>query len=223
MSHSNRNYVLFTLRKGYYDSHFKWYPTWYTREELISRIARTTKSDGSNDILDNLSEDMSETECKFTYLKSNSRFLDGYYDYKYIYYIARVKGNAIIRINISSIINEINEKIIIVNKNYEAKRRKYAHERKLKNIYEFRKDPVPGIHNYNNCHRGTFYRYPTTTKSIRDSVYEDEEYKFIDTKAKKLPNVYDDIVRHNDKCWKTSYKCRKQWQKHLKKHMDTCE
>ena len=31
--------------------------------------------------------------------------------------------------------------------------------------------------------------------------------------------VYDDIYRHKDKSWKTSCKVRKQWQKHIGKHL----
>ena len=38
-----------------------------------------------------------------------------------------------------------------------------------------------------------------------------------DAKIKLLPNVYDDLVSHKDKCWKTSCKVRKQWMKHLEK------
>lgn len=221
MSHSRRNYVLFTLRKSFYDSNFKWDPVWYTKNELIYKIARFTKSDGSNAILDNLSLDMSETECKYTYTKSSSRFLDGYYNYQHIYYIAKEKGNKIIRIDESSLMAEINEKNIVINKKSETRKKEYVHKRTLNDNYKFRKGPVPGIHNYNNCHRGDTYRHPITTKSIRNSIYRDEKYNFVDTKAKNLPKVYDDLIRHKDKCWKTSFKCKKQWQKHQKRHIYT--
>lgn len=77
------------------------------------------------------------------------------------------------------------------------------------------------MHNYNNCHRGSCYIHPSTTKSRRNSIYKDDEHTFIDTKAKTLPTVWDEKPRHTDKSWKTSYKIKKQYMKHLDKHIDT--
>lgn len=216
-----RKYVIYTLRKGYCDKDFKWYDSWYTRGELIKHIAWMTESDGSNAILDNLSMDMSETRCEFTFVKSNNQFVRDYFEYKRIYFIGKLDGNASKRIDVESIIDELNIEIIKANKAREASRKKREHEKKLMSNYEFRKDPVPGIHNYNNCHRGDTYRHPHTTKSRRNNYYEDEYGKFEDKKTKSLPNVWDDLVRHRDKSWKTSCKIKRQWMKHVRKHVDT--
>ena len=92
--------------------------------------------------------------------------------------------------------------------------------------YRYRYDPVP----YCGVYR---YRKPSPPYNRRIRVLntiQEEEYRPL-----KDP-VYKEVVRqhgngsiycyrylshndrHTDRSWKTSYKCRKQWMKHQKKH-----
>ena len=93
--------------------------------------------------------------------------------------------------------------------------------------YRYRHDPVP----YCGVYR---YRKPSPPYNRRIRVLntiQEEEYRPL-----KDP-VFKEVVwqhgngcihcyrihhgRHTDRSWKTSYKCRKQWMKHQKKHYPT--
>ena len=86
--------------------------------------------------------------------------------------------------------------------------------------YRFRIDPVPrtglSVH-----YRGNFkhwYKRPKTTQE-RKLFYKYEGYVRGRRSAHMLPNSWDDWLRADGRdkfSWKKSFKCRKQWMKHIK-------
>lgn len=216
MSRTKRNYVIFSLSRFYGETKCSWKASYYTRSGLISRLALNESYRGDH-ILDNLSVDMSETTLK--YKITNDKYFGTRVVDIPIYYIVKLEGNAVKRITKEDVIKEVTEE-----KERILERRAKAHERYLAKQriekYEFRRDPVPGVHK-RKYHIGCYYRHPLTRRSIAESIYVDEDYTFIDTKAKILPTTWDDLARHKDKSWKTSYKVRKPWMKNAKKHKDT--
>ena len=93
----------------------------------------------------------------------------------------------------------------------------------------YRQDPVPYCGVYH-------YRKPKPPYNKRTSFLnfiQEEEYRsFKDPVYKKVVSLYGygcrhcyryliHYERHKDRCWKTSYKCRKQWMKHQNKHYPT--
>lgn len=215
-----KNYIIFTLRRNLYrgtEPLYKWYASYYTREQFIGKLAQSYGK--YNCILNRLSEDMSETECKRKYIENSKFFNGGYYCDDNIYFLAKIKDNRYYRVNIEDIIDDIIEQSIKVENKREKRIKKYNYEKQKNKSYIFRRDAIPNIHNYKSWHRGSTYRHPETTRSKRQNYvvgYEKEYEHLLSNKIKSLPCVYDDIIRHKDKCWKTSYKVRKQWQKHLK-------
>lgn len=226
MSKKNKVYVLYTLsrvydfsRGGYGD--YKWHPAYYTREQLIYKIAAKYGSEYC--ILKNLSTDMSEISCQREWRKSRYAFGGYTLVERNLYFLAKIKGNSISKLNVNSIIDEVIAKNTALIKKAERRSKRLKAERERFSTYEFRRGPVSDIHNY-NWHRGSTYRHPKTTKSKRlNTVGYDEDVVVVykDNKIKSLPNVYDDLVRHKDKSWKTSCKVKKQWMKHLNSHINT--
>lgn len=225
-----KNYIIFRLsRRMYFETgaDYKWYASYYTREQLVYKLA--VNYGNKYCILSNLSNDMSETTCKQVWIKN--RYAFGGYDIveQKLYFLAKIKNNSIVKLNINNIIDEVIKENIRLTKKAEKRSKRFQVERSRYGTFEFRKGPVSGIHNHKNWHRGTCYRHPKTTRSKRlnHAEYDMDLYGIEtavlgkDAKIKLLPNVYDDLVRHKDKCWKTSCKVRKQWMKHLDKHIDT--
>lgn len=218
MAQNRKNYILFKLRKWYDSGVTEWRPFYYTRERLIHEIATYP------DILNHLSTDMSEKTVSYHVVENDSCVFGYYVSYNSMYYLAKVKQNRFIPLKKEDIEEEVET---------ERKRLEEKGKRRQRRIdarwtipdYEYRKDPVPFVHNRNNRHSGCYYRHPATTQTKRNAVYIDEEYdlKFVNKKAKQLPNIWDDKIRHLDKSWKTSYKVKKQWMKHKNNHKDTEE
>lgn len=208
-----RNYVIFSLYKPYMATEVRWVSSYYTRKGFVTRLA-TDYYYGGN-IVKNIVTDME--------VARQERITKWYcsWNYQTKYYLAKEVSGGYIRLELDDYIDEVLSIYEVIRKRKEKSRKQYEHEKRLRGIYEYRRDPVPGVHNYNNHHRGDWYRHPKTTGVKRKEFYRDEEYTFTDIKIKQLPNVYDDIVRHKDKSWKTSCKIRKQWMKHLDKHIDT--
>ena len=219
----NRNFVIFTLRnsydfnKGAYTD-FRWVPSYYTREQLINRIAINKVYSKNEYILDNLSVNMAETSVSKEEVRN--KLLDiTTLRYKPLYFIAKVTNGELYRVDVDTLRPLINKKADEIIKDREARRNRYRATRRCES-YRFRVDPVPNVHTY-HCHRGSYYRHPQINKLLRQS--SDVEYKeFIkgDERKENMP-TWDDRPRHNDKSWKTSYKCRKQWQNHVRKHVST--
>lgn len=68
-----------------------------------------------------------------------------------------------------------------------------------------------------------YYRAPKTTNEMRWAhAWDDDEFAPVTgfargrRKAKHLPNLWDDRMSHNDKCWKTQSKRRHQWKNGVK-------
>ncbi|MBO5388908.1 MAG: hypothetical protein J6A59_12355 [Lachnospiraceae bacterium] len=223
MSKNNKtkNYILFTLGWSYSDNSYKWTPTYYSWSGLIHRIAQSEVY-GVNPILANLSSDMSETSCKKTVevhklYCSNKEYV--YTRHHNLYYICKVCDNKMYDIDYIKAVNDITLEIkrITTIKERKAKARE-ADARS--NRYEFRREAVPGIHNYKSYHRGTWYRRPKLGRVKREAeIVEYKEFRKPKDRAVNLP-LWDDKARCNDKSWKTSYKVKKQWQKHKNNHMD---
>ena len=221
----NKRYVLFTLerkydiRLGY--GNFEWWPCYYTREQLISRIAVSKiYSSPEYSILDNLSDDMTEVSTKEIEIEvKNKLFNYTRWTYNRLFFIATVDGDEIHKVDIETLMDSVNKKADKIKKLRDSRQAKRKALRKSE-TYTLRYDPVPNVHKY-HCHRGSWYRIPQLGRLMRQS--DDTEYKeFVkgDERKENLPS-WDDRPRHNDKSWKTSYKCRKQWQKHVRKHVDT--
>lgn len=79
--------------------------------------------------------------------------------------------------------------------------------------YEFRKDPVPGVHKSHGSY-GRSAKVGRLIKMVDHPEYK-EYNRHIDRYEKKAYGWWDAPSTHSDRSWKTSYKCRKQWQKHL--------
>lgn len=211
------NYVFYTLTRNWNDGSFYWYATKYSRCGLIHRIALAEVYSVGNSILNNLSTDMSETTCEIVVRKYGL-------DWNNKYFIAHIEKGVTKVVDVNSLMYEIIEEIDRINTVRAKKAAARNAERRMSN-YEFRRGPVPHIHNYKGC--GKYYRHPATTNTKRKNefIFDDEcvEYKLSRSnyKINNLPTVYDDIVRHYDKSWKTSCKVRKQWQKHIRKHIST--
>lgn len=220
MSKGRKNYILFTFTKYYGDVDYSWKRTYYTRERLV-RCMMYDKYYHGNEIKNNLVDDMSEAKHETVYVVNKHSYFGGYWRDKKRYFVAKINKGDIVKFDIESLSKEVDAEYEKYKAISDKRQAKYKAERKLFDNYTFRKDPVPGVHNYNNWHRGTLYRHPATTSSKRRNYYTDEDYTFDDVKIRKLPNVYDDLYRHRDKSWKTSCKIKKQWMKHVDKHIDT--
>ncbi len=220
MSKEKRNYILFRYSRKYGEVGYKWRPEHYTKKGLINRLAYSEVYGYSDRILNNLVDEMHETEeVRYRDLKRASIWSGRYTVEIPKYYIAKENGNVIKRVDASELIDLVNLKVEEIKARREIARiRSLARQRC--ETYKFRRGPVPGVHKP-RWHRGCFYRHPLTTGVKRKNTYIDEDFTFTDTKIKYLPNVYDDLVRHTDKSWKTSCKVRKQWMKHVDKHIDT--
>ena len=76
-----------------------------------------------------------------------------------------------------------------------------------KEPFHFREGSVPGLH----CHRG--WNYTPTAHYFQN--FKNKE----NLRPGTVPNSWDSVdsrwYRHCDKSWKSSYKCRHQWEKHL--------
>lgn len=219
-----KNYIIFTLSSRMdfeTGADYKWYKSYYTREQLIYKLAVNYGTEYC--ILNHLSNDMGETVCERKWVKNKYSF--GGYDIveQKLHFLAKIKNNNIVKLNINNIIDEVIEESIRLNKKAEKRSKRLSAERSRYGTFKFRRGPVSGIHNHKNWHRGTYYRHPKTTRSKRLNHAEydmnlygiETKVLYADTKIKSLPNVYDDLVRHNNKSWKTSCKVKKQWQKHL--------
>lgn len=84
----------------------------------------------------------------------------------------------------------------------------YTHQQRRKQNYTFRKDPVPYTgkgkwHNY--CCR---YR---SAKVMQEKRLYDKQYGRPKRSPRMLPDTWDDIHRHTERCWKAQQKHRKQW------------
>lgn len=225
-SNKNRNYVLYTLCMNYITGEFQWTPTYYTRGALIHRIAITEVNKGTletESILDNLSVDMHETRCSYTVRKSGLSDITGeisyYRSYTRKYYICKINKNSLTHITYDDIKNDLELEIVKIIK-YKEKRAKAIEARYKQRESKFREEPVPYTHK--RVHRGC-YRHPQLyrTKYTEECV-EYKEFSKPKNRYKNLP-VWDDRIRYTDKSWKTSCKIRKQWQKHVRKHVDTID
>lgn len=221
MSKEKRNYILFKFTKYYGEEAYSWKPTYYSRNGLVHQIAVTEFYSDDSKILKNLANSMDEVTARYKYVKSTYSCIGGYFRQISNYYIAKINSGVVRKVEVDELTELINaevEKIKEARAKYQLKRE----AEKRCETYNFREGSVPGVHKP-HWHRGCYYRHPLTTGSRKNAIHIDEEYKFIDIKAKKLPNVYDDLVRHTDKSWKTSCKIRKQWMKHLDKHIETVQ
>ena len=101
--------------------------------------------------------------------------------------------------------------------------RQYKPKKKYKSYsYEFRKDPVPNTHKHTNL-RSDYHLtriFQNTFEIDREELDEMNINYYVPIRKKQEKEVkynYGDIkLRHQDKCWKTSKKCKRQWQKHEK-------
>ena len=107
--------------------------------------------------------------------------------------------------------------------------------------YRYRHDPVPRTGRSENPHRITGnciygdikYRRPKLRRSLVQELSVDEELGWLKKRKAHiimLPfkdvwwkglSIMEGYVVHQDRCWKSSCKCRKQWMKHQKKHYPT--
>lgn len=210
----NKNYILFYFCKHYNETKPSWKLTYYDRKGLVNKLAINKLWYGDRGIENNLVDSLE--------VYYDVPFYYSYYDIRTKYYLAKVNSGVMRKLEYSELNDEIIKEVTRIRKVRDAEHSAHmALDRSYK--YEFRRGHVPRIHNYNNYHRGCYHRLPETHSNRAKAVYVDTEYgyKLVDIKTKNLPNSYDDLARHNDKSWKTSYKVKKQWMKHLDKHIDT--
>lgn len=223
MSKTRKNYILFTFSKYYNEVNHSWKPSYHTRESLVHRIAITELyHNDESKILSNLVDDMDEASKernRYVWIKTKCAYNTGYFMEVHRYYIAKIVGDNLVRVKADDLRDLINKEVEVIIERKEKEQRKYRAEDRCK-TYTFRRGPVPGVHK-SRWHRGCYYRHPLTIKTKRNEYYVDDEYTFKDNKIKQLPTVYDDLCRHIDKSWKTSCKVRKQWMKHVDKHIET--
>lgn len=217
MSHkkSKRNYVIYHLSRCGKDN--KWYRSEYNKQGFIHRIAQN-KVFGGN-MLDSLVESMQDTrlDAEETY-----SYLGYTYDrYESKYYLCKETSTGALRINIDDFANDIEAEVTKI-RNKREKLRKSIEAEKRCNKFKFREGAVPNIH-CGRWVRGSYYRIPKLSSVRRAST--DVEYKHYSKASENVKNlpVWDDRLRHNDRSWKSSYKVRKQWEKHQSKHIDTFE
>lgn len=216
MSHKkNRNYILFKSKSeryiadnGFISYKYIWTQTAYTRDELIRKLAITNEYEN---IKKNLVDSLDSINREYSYR--------WWHD---IYFIGKkYTDETIKKVNIESLYNDV--KINRENRKHknEVNFIKYEREKNAMNRYQFRYNSVPGIHK-SRYHRGDYYRLPKIHRLMKQSeIIDCDENIKISKKPEPLPLWYDDRVRHRDKCWKTSCKVKKQWQKNLPKHIDT--
>ena len=83
--------------------------------------------------------------------------------------------------------------------------------------YRFRNGPVPGVHKI----RGGYYRTWKSTQRgrVQDNIPEYAAY----VRKGAVPADYWDVEprRHFEQSWKHQSKCRHQWERHMRRHVDT--
>lgn len=96
---------------------------------------------------------------------------------------------------------------------YDYRKRKYLKSRDS----GFRRDPVSWTGHH---HRWCGERGPKLKNRMLSNI--DAETGYVYGSKYKIENLdlWDGRGRYHDKSWKTSTKCRKQWEKHLDKHID---
>lgn len=196
-------YKFFILCKSVYENGNRWIGYEYTRERLLDKLSWMIKRDGIHSVIQNMSQDMEITSEDIPIPK---------------YHIVKIHGNMYQKVDMNLLLQDANTLFVQRENVFARKQKEREYYRKQRESYEFRKEPVPGIR---KCGRYGYFRNMRTKNAIKNAIYVEEEYKFVDTKAKNLPTVWDDYDRHCDKNWKTSCKVRKQWMKKHKKHMDT--
>lgn len=193
----------------------KYLKTYLSYEELIQFLAKHqdknhhhSESKYGNEILDNLNLTLKDKKincscysCKFkmrnyVIVDNYERIIDVRHYYKEILNQSNKKEKRCNNHNYFYYINRMRKK---VGKGYKG--------------VEFRRGPIPFISNGHS--RGSGSAGVRTTNERRQG-FEKEVQKYIRGKRMpmNLPTMYDD--RHNDKCWKTQTKCKKQWMKNLK-------
>lgn len=77
---------------------------------------------------------------------------------------------------------------------------------------EFRKDPIPGIHN--RCSIGRYFRRMRTQNERKNFYAADPEFTRGRRRPRQLPTWWDDKIRTDQKStsWKNCTKKSKQWQ-----------
>lgn len=92
-------------------------------------------------------------------------------------------------------------------------------EQTKKPAYKFRQGPVPYSGRWHKY--GAYFRHPKLGMMRRFNCghgrygYDEEDCFSVNKyKDQHLP-CWDDRPRHIDRCWKTSFKIRKQWEKHI--------
>lgn len=212
-----RNYLVFKLSEGYgTDRELKWRPRYFSRQGLVHYLAVNVLY-GNGSVIYNVVNVMYATSVNKRYIRDDNS-LFGYrvvYDYKY--HIARQCGNELITVSVESLMHEISLEVEKVVKR-KTDIAKSSAARIRCETYEFRRGPV--AHTSKHRYRYNFYRRPqlhqvqTVAEQYRGTEFNWSKYRVVNTPC------WDDRPRHIDKSWKTSCKVKKQWMKHLNKHID---
>jgi hypothetical protein len=209
-----KNYILYTLRKGSWidtDKSIKWRPEYLYRDQLIRHIALHEVYYKSESILNNLVNSM-ENYTLEELCNADTK----------LYYICKLVGTEeIIKVDINTLLPEVMVEVDKIKLEKEQRLKNSLAYVKARDSYEFRYDPVPFVHNYNNHHIGDYYRHPHINRIIHSAEYvEYKEFRKGKERKENMP-TWDDRPRHRDRSWKTSYKVEKQWMKHCRKHVET--
>jgi len=188
----------------------------YTRDKLI-RLLHTC-----NDLNNSIKPAMDYYELPYDYL----RFGRSYHNE--VYYIERVIGNKVNKINFKSLIRDIED---YHKKFVEYHSKDNPHWKRTKwhncnNNYEFRHDPVPGVISINHG-KYNYGKHPTINSGTLHTVKVNSDPEYPDylvpkfTKSKIRKCSWDDDCRCRTRNWKYQYKVSHQYMIHLNNHIDT--
>ena len=202
MSHRKRTYIVYHL---YYYSAFcnsrkngkwVWSTQCYTRTELLKSIRNGRYP---KDLLEHYIEEPWKVDTE-TLPKSSYNFNINFY---YVVHAGKVLTLDYLRQALSTVEHDSSKR----------RKRKQAHAN-----FIYRYDPVPSIGRW---HYGSYYRLGRLGQvRKKNNLGREDEYHMYNSNKyayKNLPQ-WDDCPRYIDKSWKTSCKCRKQWQKKVPKH-----
>jgi hypothetical protein len=188
---------------------FLWGVEKCTKNELITKLARSQKGEVQNDSYNNIILDSMHDNFDLPLID-----VDSTYSYRVQAYIIESPSGKIIMPE--DIFSTVYDKYVELNKD----KIKHISRSQPAPKYSFRNEPVPYVHKY-HYHFHNYYRSLHLGRARKQqSIPEYAEYVNTSYKYKNLPQ-WDDRPRHLDRSWKTSYKIEKQWMKHCKKHIET--
>lgn len=185
-------YSLYT----YFSYDKKWRKSIVTRERLIDFLAH---------------------DLKIKYIVDKAYF-NGNTELKadYAVYIEDLNGKTL---DIQNMYNEILKKASLFDARKKRRLNVYKSERHLRDSLVYRYDPIP----YVSKRRSNYYRNIRKGRLLRQLASKELYFTTIKESDNEIKSLWcDDRIRQLDRSWKSSYKIKKQYMKHLNRHINTC-